>query len=65
MRLMKRSRVKRNSMLLNENVHASKYVEAITRTVVDTRKLVRSSNRMPGSELELEQLNALEILALN
>ena len=62
MRLMKRSR---NSMLLNENVHASKYVEAITRTVVNTRKLVRSSNRMPGSELELEQLNALEILALN
>ena len=52
-------------MLLNENVHASKYVEAIMRTVVDTRKLVCSSNRMPGSELELEQLNVLEILALN
>ena len=52
-------------MLLNENVHASKYTEAITRTVVDTKKLVRSSNRMPASELELEQLNALEILALN
>ena len=52
-------------MLLNENVHANKHMEVITRTVVDTRKLVRSSNRMPGSELELEQLNALEILALN
>lgn len=47
-------------------IHASKYMEAITRTIVDTKKLVRSSNRMPAFELKFDgQLDVPEILALN
>ena len=66
MRPTERSRIKRNSMLLSENIHASKYMEAITRTIVDTKKLVRSSNCIPVFELEFDgQLDVPEILALN